>query len=242
MLDLKWAITQRPKRDKWRSPTLNLLVDYESRSKKYPEPGKSRPVLDLSTAAKGRRTSTMKTPITLRITFTLDDYTRVMMFVRNQMFLVKYNFLLAGIFGFLFILMIGFFGRTENGLSLLSLLGLALLSGLLFGGMIFALDKLVSVPLIRRQVRKQLETARTMDLEHQIMLSEDGFEIASDLTSARTDWGTFIKAIETDQDLLLYTTVKFCQFIPKRAFTSDGDLAAARSLIGEKVGGQPRIS
>lgn len=180
----------------------------------------------------------METPITLRITFTLEDYVRVMLFVRNQMFLVKYNFLVAGAFGFLFVLIFGFFDRTENDLSPLSLLGLAVLSGLLFGGMIFALDKLISVPLIRRQIRKQLETARTMDLKHQIMLSEDGFESASDLTSARTDWGTFIKAVETDQDLLLYTTIKFCQFIPKRAFTSDDDLAAARSLIGEKVGWQ----
>jgi hypothetical protein len=54
--------------------------------------------------------------------------------------------------------------------------------------------------------------------------------------STRCEWKAYLGLLETESLLLLFLSRRDGQILPKRAFASEADLKAARSLIEDNIG------
>jgi hypothetical protein len=178
----------------------------------------------------------METPITLPITYTVDDWVRVLTAMRNRIWWLKYGYLALPVSVFLAALLLVFFDQSESSLSLIELAGISLLVALVVGLVAFLAAKFFTPWTIKRSVARQIKSSPAMQAPHSIVLTDASLQISSEFASATINWTAFIEAIETETDFLLYTTKRFCQFIPKRACPSEAEWASIRELVAREVG------
>ncbi|HKT47191.1 MAG TPA: YcxB family protein [Candidatus Acidoferrales bacterium] len=62
------------------------------------------------------------------------------------------------------------------------------------------------------------------------VFSPEGIEYSNPTSSGRFDWSTYLRIRETPDQFLLFVQKRFANFLPKRAFASDEQMQAFRSL------------
>jgi len=96
-----------------------------------------------------------------------------------------------------------------------------------FGAIVY-----VSQVVVLRNLFRRLAGAA----EHtQVEISEEQITATSRATAVRIEWNRFVRAKESPGAFLLYCDADQYILVPKRAFRDNADVAAFRSLVGEKV-------
>jgi hypothetical protein len=72
-------------------------------------------------------------------------------------------------------------------------------------------------------------------------ISAQGLHLESEDTRADYKWSLFARIIETRTTFLLLQTSYYATYIPKRCFSSPGDIQTVRNLIRENFTGKYRI-
>lgn len=169
--------------------------------------------------------------VSFEVTLTEEDYLRVITFMQGRQFLHRYLILIlfATVFIsiWIFILILG----TDSPdfsvpLSLLS----ASIPAIAVSVLVWLARRILDPLFLRRNLSKQFRSSPALPAEQRVTIDDDGLKYESDFGSSLTKWSAFTSGIETNTDLVLYTSPKFSHFVPKRVFESQTDLDLFRSI------------
>jgi hypothetical protein len=93
----------------------------------------------------------------------------------------------------------------------------------------------------RFNIGRQLKGIPGIDEPYVFTFSEGGIAIAGRLSSVNIKWEAVVKARESKSDFLFYTTKRFAQFLPKRAFVRDEEMNNLRVLLRESLGKRAQL-
>ena len=87
-----------------------------------------------------------------------------------------------------------------------------------YGVMIFAggLYLLLAPPLLRRQVRRQLEQTPSLREPQTYRFAETSLQMGNPLAATELGWDAVIEAVETPEFLFVYFSPKCAYYLPKR--------------------------
>ena len=165
--------------------------------------------------------------IAVEVTYTEQDYVRVTRFMaspRTKTF--KILLVLGGMVGTLLI---------YRGVSDFRLWEIPVIVGLFV--LLFYLARFIQGLNIGRQVR----SVPGSDDVYTFTFSEEGIAISGSLRSANLKWEAIVKVRESGSDFLFYTTKRFAQFLPKRAFRQNEEMSELRVLLGQKLGHKAQL-
>lgn len=66
-------------------------------------------------------------------------------------------------------------------------------------------------------------------------ISREGYSVQGSLFDSTLKWEAFLKAVETNEFILLYVSTRWAHFVPKTAATAS-ELSAIRTILKERLG------
>jgi hypothetical protein len=88
----------------------------------------------------------------------------------------------------------------------------------------------------KRKVRQQISKLPALQGPQLAELNEEGLSRTAGTWNTNQKWGAFVSYLETENMFILYSSPSTAALLPKRAFASESDLAAARQLFAAKIG------
>ena len=184
----------------------------------------------------------MNEKIFLRIKFTVDDYVRVLIFMRNQLFINKYLFFIFPPVVFLTLVIILYLSASDKStVNWLEMFFAGFVPAIFVTMIVYLLNKFSSPLTLKRAIKKQYESSPAMQEERSVVISNEGIESSGKLASGTIKWEAIIKGVESETDFIFYTTSKFSNFIPKNAFVSEDDVNFLRCLSRAKLGDKAKF-
>jgi hypothetical protein len=165
--------------------------------------------------------------IAVEITFTEQDYVRVTRFMaspRTKTF--KILLALGGLVGTLLI---------YRGVSDFRIWEIPVIVGLFVP--LYYLARFIQ----RLNIGRQVKSVPGSDDVYTFTFSEEGITISGSLRSANLKWEAIVKVRESESDFLFYTTKRFAQFLPKRAFRQNEEMKELRVLLGRQLGNRAQL-
>ncbi len=95
-----------------------------------------------------------------------------------------------------------------------------------FFSLIFGWSPIAAVKKINPAIR---------DNPQEFRFSDGGIDCSTGVSQSKLDWNLWIKYGESREFFLLYPSRQAAQIIPKRAFSSESELAAFRELLQKKL-------
>lgn len=184
----------------------------------------------------------MNEEISIRAKYSVDDYVKALTYMQRQLFINKYNFLIAfvGIFALTALLTL-FLANDKSSIKFFPVIFSALLPATIVGGLIFFLNRVVNPFILKRSISKQYKSSPAMQEENNIVFSIEGIKTTTNLASSTLKWEAIVKALESETEFLFYTSNKFAHFIPKSIFASEIDVSSVRSLTRAKLGDKAKF-
>jgi hypothetical protein len=93
----------------------------------------------------------------------------------------------------------------------------------------------------RFNIGRQLKGVPGIKEPYVFTFNEEGIAIAGRLSSTNIKWEAIVKACESSTDFLFYTTKRFAQFLPKRAFGHNEEMNELRVLLSQRLGDKARL-
>lgn len=90
-------------------------------------------------------------------------------------------------------------------------------------------------------VSKQLKGVPAANEPYVFTFADEGISIAGRLSDANIKWEAILRAHESKTDFLFYTTKRFAQFLPKRAFANDDTASELRAMLNQKIPGKAEL-
>ena len=166
--------------------------------------------------------------IAVEVTYTEADYLRVIRFTTNRQ---TKTFTIMLVLGTV-ILALLVYRANPDGFHWWAIPAIA---GLLF--LFFYLVRFMQ----RFNVGRQLKSVPGINEPYVFTFSEEGIAIVGRLSNANIKWEAIVKARESKSDFLFYTTKRFAQFLPKRAFVNSEDMNNLRVLLSESLGKRAQL-
>ena len=83
-------------------------------------------------------------------------------------------------------------------------------------------------------LEETFEKDRRFQQEITAEISEDGIHFVTPNSDARTNWGLFVRYLESDKIFVLYQSNQIMNLLPKRSFGS-GEVEQFHQLLQQKV-------
>jgi hypothetical protein len=131
-------------------------------------------------------------------------------------------------------------GRNTNTNLPESLLMCVIFAGVV-GGLFYILRKVTDPWIMKRVITKQYESSPILQNEMEYTITDEYIESSNPLSGGRIAWDGVVKAIESDTEFLLYSSSKFSNFLPTRAFDSTEQIDMFRALVKEKLGEKAKL-
>lgn len=166
--------------------------------------------------------------IAVEVTYTEPDYVRVIrLMAERQTKTFKIMLVLGAIIGTLLI-----YRANPAGFHWWAIPAIV---GLVF--LFFYLARFMQ----RFNIGRQLMSVPGINEPYVFTFSEEGLAIAGRLSNTNIKWEAIVKARESKTDFLFYTTKRFAQFLPKRAFGHNEEMNELRVLLDQKLGDKAQV-
>ncbi len=184
----------------------------------------------------------MNEKIRFRTKFSVDDYVRVLTFMRSQLFIIKHLSVIFSAITFLAVFVTIYQSANDNiSVSRMEIFFFGIVSAIIVGTLVYLMNKFFSPLILKRTIAKQYESSPAMQEEKDVLISDQGIESSSELASGTIKWEAIIKGVESKTDFIFYTTSKFGHFIPKRVFSTEADVNSLRCLSRGKLGDKAKF-
>lgn len=162
--------------------------------------------------------------ITFKFTPNKDDYIKGM---RAYYIHQKSTWITTALLGLLFVinfLLFAFSGQADNPVSLV----------FVFIFVFYLLFLLVINPLM---VGRQVQLNERLRVEVTWTVSDEGIQVVTPHAESKSDWGTYYDFFETKEHFLIRLSAnkRMFQIVAKRAFASEGEMAAFRRLLETNI-------
>lgn len=175
----------------------------------------------------------MEDPISISLTYTIDDPLRVAKFIQNQGFIYKYDVHLS--VALVFLGFVGLILLMTDDVSRINILGTIVFSAIpaaTVGVAVYMLHGPIGSWLAKRRVAKYFDSSPIVNQERTVEFSNEGIRTTGNFSSSFVRWDGIVRATETETDFIFFIgNEKFGSYIPKRAFNSPNDLTLVQNLI-----------
>ena len=170
--------------------------------------------------------------ITAVVSYEPEDYVRAGKTMRGRRPLYGYLVVWAGV---------AFFVVLQNLRTSGIVDWLVVFLAVLFCGVMVPASVAAFREIERIRIKRQLNSSKLAEGSYTYVFDEQGFSIGGELAQSELKWAAIIKAVETEKDFYFYTSKKFAQIVPKRAFASQSDIDQVRQLTGSALGERARV-
>lgn len=179
----------------------------------------------------------MSDPIAVHVAYSVDDYVRATRFIQRRNFVVRYGFLVPALVTLVILIALYVADPHQFATAFSSIPNLiVVLIPVLVSPVLFLLSRRKVPYLLRRRVKKLIESSPAMNQPQRVIFDEGGVEGDTILSSGSVKWDAIIEATESEDDLFFFTAKHVAMFIPKRSFSSPEKQSDVRRLVLARMG------